>query len=110
MSELVTTGIWLVQRGEEDAFVEEWTRFATWAARMPGAQTLRLGRDTNDTSKFISFAPWTDAESVRAWKSQPEFRERIGQVQRHVTGFEPIELDAVATVTSAATVALGGSR
>jgi heme-degrading monooxygenase HmoA len=101
MSELVTTGIWLVKPGEEVAFTEAWTRFATWAATMPGAQTLRLGRDTADASKFISFAPWIDAASVRAWKSQPEFRERIGQVQRHVTGFQPIELDAVATVTPA---------
>jgi heme-degrading monooxygenase HmoA len=105
MSELVTTGIWLVRPDEQDAFVKEWTRFAAWAATLPGAQTLRLGRDTQDTSKFVSYAPWADAESVRTWKSQPEFRERIGRVQRHVTGFEPLELTAVATVPAAATVA-----
>jgi len=105
MSELVTTGIWLVRPGEQDAFVEAWTHFAEWAATMPGAQTLRLGRDSQDSSKFVSFAPWTDAEAVRVWKAQPEFRERIGRVQRHVTGFEPLELDVIATVSVAATVA-----
>jgi heme-degrading monooxygenase HmoA len=102
MTELLTTGIWHAKPGEEDAFIEAWTRFAEWAASMPGARILRLGRDTADTAKFISFAPWADAESVRAWKSQPEFRERMGRVQEHVVGFEPLELDAVATVTAAA--------
>jgi heme-degrading monooxygenase HmoA len=102
MSELMTTGAWLVKPGEEAAFVEEWTRFAEWAATMPGATTLRLGRDTVNTSKFISFAPWADAESVRAWKSQPSFGERIGRVRAHVTAFEPLELDAVAAVAPSA--------
>ena len=98
MSELVTTGTWIVKSGEEDAFVADWTHFAEWAATQPGATTLRLGRDTGDPSKYVSFAPWVDEPSVRAWKSQPEFRDRISKVKAHTTAFEPLELDAVARV------------
>ncbi|TAM88867.1 MAG: antibiotic biosynthesis monooxygenase [Jatrophihabitans sp.] len=105
MSELITAGIWLVKEGEEEAFVRAWTGFATWAATMPGATTLRLGRDRGNPSRFVSFAPWDDGAAAHAWKAQPEFRERMARVQQHVAGFEPIELDALAAPSAAATVA-----
>ena len=105
MSELITTGIWVVKTGEEAAFVEEWTRFAEWASTQPGATTLRLGRVTTDPSKFVSFAAWTDEASVRAWKSQPTFTEHMMRVRQHVAEFEPTEIDVVAHVSSSASVA-----
>jgi heme-degrading monooxygenase HmoA len=102
MSELVTTGVWRVNPGQETEFVAAWTRFAEWAAGRPGAGTLRLGRDAADPSRFVSFAAWLDSSSVRAWKSSPEFREGIAQVLQYVDGFEPAELDVVETVTVSA--------
>ena len=102
MSELVTTGTWIVKPGEEEAFVEDWARFAEWASTLRGATALRLGRDRVDTSKFISFAPWADEVSVRAWKSQPEFPERLSRVKAHTTSFRSFELDVVAVVASTA--------
>jgi heme-degrading monooxygenase HmoA len=105
MSELVTTGTWIIRPGEETAFVEEWTSFARWASTQPGATTLRLGRDTLNAARFISFAPWADAPSVREWKSQAEFQERLGKVKAHTVSFEPSELDLVAAATSAAEMA-----
>jgi heme-degrading monooxygenase HmoA len=105
MSELVTTGIWVVKTGEEASFVEEWTRFAEWASKQPGATTLRLGRVTINPSKFVSFAAWADEASVRAWKSQPDFTAHMARVRRHVAEFEPTELDVVAHVPTVATMA-----
>jgi hypothetical protein len=64
MSELVTAGTWLVNPAQEAEFVEEWTRFAPWAATMRGATTLRLGCDAGNPLRFVSFAPWRDAESA----------------------------------------------
>jgi heme-degrading monooxygenase HmoA len=105
MGELVTTGIWVVKTGQEEAFVEEWTRFAEWASTQPGATTLRLGRVTVNPAKFVSFASWTDEASVRAWKSQPGFTEHMARVRQHVAEFEPTELDVVAHISTAASVA-----
>ena len=105
MSELITTGIWLVKDGEEDAFVQAWTSFAEWAVTHPGSTTLRLGHDRNNASRFISFGPWNGADTAHAWKAQSDFRERMARVQQHVSGFEPIELDVLAAVTSTVTVA-----
>jgi hypothetical protein len=41
---------------------------------------------------------------VRAWKSSPEFRERMAQVLRHVDAFEPTELEVVTKVVSSETM------
>ena len=102
MSELVTTGVWRVRPEREAEFIREWTRFAQWASTMPGASTLRLGCDDADPQRYVSFAPWDDAESAQAWKRSPEFRERIAQVLQHVEDFQPTELTVVAAVAAAA--------
>lgn len=96
--ELVTTGVWVVKPGADAAFVEEWTRFAGWAATFEGSTTLRLGRDLASPNRYVSFAAWTDPEAAHAWKQSPEFRERMGKVQQHVEGFEPAEVSVVAVV------------
>jgi len=97
MAELITTGVWTVDAGKEQAFVEAWAEFAVWASSMPGAGTLRLGLDIGDRRRFVSMAPWATADAVRAWKASPEFKERMAQVLQHVDEFHPAELDVVAT-------------
>jgi heme-degrading monooxygenase HmoA len=101
MTELVTTGVWRVRPGHEAEFIEEWTRFAQWASSMAGSTTLRLACDNADPQRYVSFAPWTDAESAHAWKLSPEFRERIAQILQHVQDFQPTELSVVAVVAAA---------
>ncbi len=96
MADVYTTGAWKPNAGEEDAFVEAWAEFARWASDMPGAGTVRLARDLRDPGRFVSFAAWESIEAVRGWKSSPEFRERMGRVQRHVDKFAPTELEVVA--------------
>jgi heme-degrading monooxygenase HmoA len=98
MSELVTTGVWRVRPGQEAEFVHEWTQFTRWASKMPGATTLRLACDNADPQRYVSFAPWTDADAAHAWKHSPEFRERIAQVLQYVEDFQPTELATVAVV------------
>lgn len=96
MAELITTGVWSVDATKEQAFIEAWTEFAAWASSMPGSGQIRLGRDTGDPRRFVSMAPWATPDAVRAWKSSPEFRERMAQVLQHVEEFHPAELDLVA--------------
>jgi heme-degrading monooxygenase HmoA len=102
MAELVTTGVWTVDVAKEEAFVETWAAFAAWASSMPGAGTLRLGRDVGDPGRFVSLAPWETTEAVRAWKAGSEFRERMAQVLQHVDEFHPAELDVVASAADGA--------
>ena len=97
MGDFYTTGDWTPNEGEEDAFVEAWTAFATWAAAMPGAGTLRLVRDTADPRHFVSLGDWESGDAAHDWKASPEFRERMGSVQKHVERFVPADLELVAT-------------
>jgi heme-degrading monooxygenase HmoA len=97
MTEIYTMGRWRPETAKEDAFVEAWAEFAAWASGLSGAGTLRLARDVRDPGAYISFAMWEGVDSVRAWKSGAEFRERLARVVQHVAEFEPTELAVVAT-------------
>jgi heme-degrading monooxygenase HmoA len=92
MYEIFTHGRFEVAPGNEEAFVQAWSEFAAWASERPGAGTLRLVRDLRTEGRFVSFGQWDDAEAVSAWKSSPEFKERIGRVVAQASEFEPTEL------------------
>lgn len=97
MAETVTSGTWIVDPDKETAFVEAWAEFAGWSSSMPGAGTLRLGRDAADSRRFVSHAAWESVEAVRAWQGSPEFEEMLARVLQHVDDFHKAELDVVAT-------------
>jgi heme-degrading monooxygenase HmoA len=97
MDGIYTTGRWKPNAGKEDAFVEAWARFAAWASGIPGAGELRLARDERERELFVSFGVWESIDAVRAWKSTPDFRERLARVLQHVDEFEPSELTVIAT-------------
>jgi heme-degrading monooxygenase HmoA len=98
MSEVFSSGAWTAKEGEEDDFVEAWTEFARWLSEMPRSGTARRTRDLDQPRRYLSFAPWESVEAMHEWKNQPDFRDRIGAVRRHVTEFVPSELELVAEV------------
>jgi heme-degrading monooxygenase HmoA len=95
MPETYTSGVWLVKPGEEEAFVAAWRDFAAWGRTIPGCGTLRLVRDVENPSRFMSFGPWESFEAQRAWKEHEEFRERIMRVRQHVEDFTPSTYELV---------------
>lgn len=99
--EVYTAGTWTLDAGREDVLVEAWSNFASWASSMPGAGQLRLTRDMHEPDPCTSFGEWEMVDAVRAWKSSPEFRERMAQVLQHVHSFQPSELELVAEATAA---------
>ena len=99
MTQTITTGTWRPNAGQDEAFVAAWASFAKWAGDMPGAGTLRLGRDAQDPGRYVSFAAWESAEAVHAWKADPEFRENLARVLQYVDEFENTELTVVAAST-----------
>ena len=111
MSELLTTGTWIVAATKQAAFVKAWASFAEWASSRPGAGVLRLSVDTGDRTRYVSFGVWEDTASVRAWKSAPEFRERLARVLQHVDEFHPAELEVTAAATNgSSTLSLAASH
>ena len=98
MSTAYSSGTWRAKEGEEEQFVAAWTEFANWMRTMPGAGTASLTRDLDEPGRYVSFAPWESAEQMRAWKSNPDFRENMGRVQAHVAQFEPSEWELVVEV------------
>ena len=106
MPDVYTTGSWKPFSGQEEAFVEAWTEFASWASELPGAGTAHLTRDLRDPERFVSFMDWESIEAVRGWKGSPEFKERMARVQKHIDKFAPTELEVVARCTSGAPLSL----
>ena len=100
MSELTTTGTWIVEPSKEVAFVDAWARFAEWASARPGATTLRLTHDPADERRFVSFAAWDSAEAVQAWRADPEFEEHMAQILQHVDDFHSEQLVVVAAASN----------
>ena len=98
MSETYTSGAWVAKPAEEDDFVAAWREFAAWARTHEGCGALRLVRDVEQPSRFMSFAPWASFEAQRSWKELPGFGERIGRVRRHCESFQPSTYELVTTV------------
>jgi heme-degrading monooxygenase HmoA len=92
MYEIFTYGRFEVEPENEDAFVAAWSEFATWISRRPGNLSVRLMRDVRNAGRLVSVGKWDDAEAVRAFKSAPEFKERLGGVVKLAKDFEPTEL------------------
>jgi heme-degrading monooxygenase HmoA len=107
MAETYTVGMWKAKAGEEREFIEAWREFAAWGSTMPGVGTLRLTRDANDPSRFLSFAPWESIEAIHAWKSSDEFKERIGRVKGHTDEFTPSEFELETSVPGRERVGAG---
>jgi len=75
-----TSGTWVVRQGREEEFVARWTEFTEWAlANAEGAQGFLLIRDSEDPRRFLSFGGWDDPDAVNAWRSTPEFADRLGR-------------------------------
>jgi heme-degrading monooxygenase HmoA len=98
MAETYTSGLWTVKADEEDAFVEAWTDFVTWASSMPGSGRFRLVREVEQPSRFLSFAAWESFEAQQAWKEQADFRERLMRVRGHCEDFQPSTYELVRQV------------
>ena len=89
----------MVEPENEEAFVEAWVEFASWASKRPGSIAIRLFRDVRNPGRFVSLGQWDDADAVRGFKSAPEFKERLGRLVKLAAEFEPTEHVTLAKVT-----------
>ena len=106
MGAVYTTGSWKPSPGRADEFVAAWEEFAAWASGRLGAGQLHLTRDLFEDGRYVSFGGWASLDEVHAWKSTPEFKERMAQVLQHVDEFKPAELEEVSLAEKGAVTGL----
>jgi heme-degrading monooxygenase HmoA len=86
--------IWTVKPGREEDFIRSWRALADFAARhMVGRkEPSRLLRDHDVPNRFISFAPWDSAATLRTYRAGPEFGERVARMGELLESFSPMTL------------------
>ncbi len=95
-SELYTLGIWVVKPGLEEAFLEEWSRFAQWTkSACAGAESVVLLQDSVNPRRFISVGPWRSAQDVAAWRETEQFKAAVSRMRPMLESFEPGSFVAV---------------
>jgi heme-degrading monooxygenase HmoA len=96
VSRFYSHSTWQVKPGREDDFVQAWHDWALWSEAHGLGSSARLLRDVDAPGRFVSFGPWDDLDTVRRWRSQPGFQERVGRLQALVESFEPRTLEQIA--------------
>jgi heme-degrading monooxygenase HmoA len=93
-----TLGNWSVKPGNEEAFIAEWTAFASWTSQnFPGAGIGYLLQDAEHPQQFVSYGSWDNPETIRRWRERPEFQAFAGKVKTLCDGFQPRTLRLVST-------------
>ncbi|MFJ6633744.1 antibiotic biosynthesis monooxygenase family protein [Streptomyces sp. NPDC091376] len=68
------SGNWRVAEGNAEEFLERWTEFLTWTKEsVDGFLWARLIRDRHEPAHFVSFSSWRDLDSLKSWRTHPEF-------------------------------------
>jgi quinol monooxygenase YgiN len=90
-----THGTWIVKPGNEDAFVEAWSRLARTAGPRFGSSRATLLRDRDRPNVFKTFGAWPSIEVVEEFRASDLFAKAVAELQPLVESFEPMTLDEV---------------
>lgn len=87
---LFTHGRWLVNPGQEAAFIAAWSELAagSGSAFADGPWAVLL-RDRDNPRQFFSFGPWGSLEGIAAFRASPEF---VAFQQRARPALESVEV------------------
>ena len=76
-----TSATWKVKPGNEQEFIDTWKAFAKWTVdNVKGAEYARLLQDNLDATRFVSFAPWNNEETIANWREMDEFKTWISKL------------------------------
>ena len=83
------SGVWVVQAGREDEFVERWKAWLGWTSEnSPGFRSATLLRSEDDGRRFESFSDWDDEASRTAWRNSDGFLQGFGAARELCDEFE----------------------
>jgi heme-degrading monooxygenase HmoA len=96
MARVFTHGVWVVNSGNEDAFVEAWSRLARGAlsAGYRGEPPTLL-RDRERSNVFKTFGAWQDVEAIEEFRGSDLFKDAVAELQPLLESFEPLTLDEI---------------
>jgi heme-degrading monooxygenase HmoA len=95
------SGDWHVREGSEDEFVPRWKEFLEWTRDNAGGfHEAMLIRDSGDPRHFVSFARWESAEEQGAWRSLPEFPQKMGACRELCEEMKGGSYEPVVSVTA----------
>jgi quinol monooxygenase YgiN len=95
MKRVWTHGTWIVNPGQEDAFVQAWSKLARDAMAEFRGDPPTLLRDRGDPNVFMTFGAWPDIEAIEEFRSSDTFRAAVAELQPLLKSFEPMTLDEV---------------
>ena len=76
-----TSADWLVTKGNEQTFMEQWESLARISLESPGARWFFLIRDVAEPRHFVSFGQWDDFGSITTARSWPRFLDQFRRCQ-----------------------------
>lgn len=95
---IYTLGSWTVRPGKENAFINEWTKFAQWTSRnIQGSEKGYLLQDEKNPLRFISFGSWMDSDTIQKWRGSNEFKGFAAIIKELCSDFQPNTLREVST-------------
>jgi quinol monooxygenase YgiN len=98
LDQTYTLGIWMVKPGMETRFIDEWVAFARWTSgNFEGPGRAYLLQDGNNSTRFISFGPWSSTETIQRWRETEEFQRFVAKAKELCNDFQPNTLNVVAT-------------
>jgi len=95
MADVYTHGVWVVKPGNEDAFIDAWSRLARSALAKLGASRPTLLRDRDHPNEFRTFGAWPTVEAIQAFRSSAMFQDAVVELQPLLESFEPKTLDEI---------------
>src|ERR1051325_4333563 len=88
-SENYASGMWLLQAGSEDAFIDRWREWLTTSsAGVEGFGGAHLLRSNDSPNRFVSYSEWSDAGAREAWKQSPGFSEGSAECRAFCDDFQ----------------------
>ena len=101
LSQLFSSGQWLVKPGKEAEFIAAWDTFAQWTVQsQAGAGSGHLLQDTANPRSFLSFGPWKSQDAIQQWRQKPEFQAFLNRARELCDDIQPRTLTLVALAIS----------
>lgn len=88
-----TSGSFIVRPGQENGFIMAVEAVAEWTIEnYSSISEIFLFRDQTRSGRFITLFRWDDAESIDAWRADPEFGVYMTQLREHCEKVEVYSL------------------
>jgi heme-degrading monooxygenase HmoA len=76
-SPIVLVNLFTLERADESAFLDAWTKDAVFMKAQPGFISTQLHRAVGDNATYFNTAVWESVEAFGAAFSAPEFQAKL---------------------------------